>query len=467
MNIGVVNVLTNFMVEGWAIEPDQVTPAPVAIEVDGKQTAVVQPSVFRQDLVDAHIGDGQAGFRFYFPQIASRDKSAVVVVRRVSTGDQLSGPTVVERLAPMYSKPISRIMAQAYSASTIAAAVSTPGVLDVTAAVVIPTNSELSIKPLSASVKRISDVSIGGNALTLAFKEAGLSDNICVPCGVTFKAHFDPTTTERFFAFELVEQNSYLAATTGLGLGPAARFAASPNLDWMTFAKEENSSRTCGPGALSGNLANTGLSTAYQLLSIATEYRNGTIDTILDWGVGYGRVAIPFKRVVAPHARVLGIDVDKFNVDWCREHLRDIEISQCAFFPPTEIASDSVDLVYAISVMNHLTEQNQIKWLIELRRILKPGGIAILSAVTEHALTTHKYLDPVTLRDLYTRGIADAQLDYNLGPHLAIKDYYRATYQLNKHIASVWGEFFEIVEVYPGAVTGLQDAVVMRRNGDT
>lgn len=463
MNIGAVNILTNFMIEGWAVEPDQVTPADVIIEIDSRQIAIVTPTVFRQDLVNAKIGDGNAGFRFYFPQIDSRDKSVSVVVKRASTGDQLPGPAVIEPLEPLYREPISKHGEATYSASTVAASVESPGVLNITAAVVIPRGSEPSVSPLSGAVTRVSDLIVSGNRQTIAFNQANLSEDIYVPCGIIFKLHFDPETNEKFFPLSLAERNHDVAAKVGPNLGPAANFAASANLDWMTFPEEKNSRRTCGPGAMRDQLVNTGLSTAYQLLTIAKKYARSPIDAILDWGVGYGRVAIPLKRVIAPHARVFGIDVDKFNVEWCRENLPDIEISSCDFFPPTSFAPSSIDFVYAISVMNHLTEQNQIKWLIELRRILKPGGIAILSAVTEHALITYGNLDPVTLRDLYARGITDAQLDYNLGPHLEVKDYYRATCQLSQHITSIWGQFFEIAAVYPGAFGGVQDAVVLRK----
>jgi 8-oxo-dGTP diphosphatase len=47
--------------------------------------------------------------------------------------------------------------------------------------------------------------------------------------------------------------------------------------------------------------------------------------------------------------------------------------------PPLPYAESSFDLVYGVSVFTHLSEEHQRAWLPELRRILKPGGLLLLS----------------------------------------------------------------------------------------
>ena len=47
--------------------------------------------------------------------------------------------------------------------------------------------------------------------------------------------------------------------------------------------------------------------------------------------------------------------------------------------PPLPYADGSFDLIYGVSVFTHLSEEHQRAWLPELRRILKPGGLLLLS----------------------------------------------------------------------------------------
>ena len=46
------------------------------------------------------------------------------------------------------------------------------------------------------------------------------------------------------------------------------------------------------------------------------------------------------------------------------------------FNPPLGLEHGSFDLIYAISVFTHLTD-NSVPWLLELRRMLKPDGLLI------------------------------------------------------------------------------------------
>lgn len=49
--------------------------------------------------------------------------------------------------------------------------------------------------------------------------------------------------------------------------------------------------------------------------------------------------------------------------------------------PPTPYVSESFDLVYALSVFSDLDEHLQRDWLAEFRRLLRPGGLLVLSVL--------------------------------------------------------------------------------------
>jgi SAM-dependent methyltransferase len=99
---------------------------------------------------------------------------------------------------------------------------------------------------------------------------------------------------------------------------------------------------------------------------------------ILDFGCGWGRMIRFFlKDIVADN--LYGIDVNSEMIDICLNTVRLGNYSAGKPEPPTEFDNNSFDVVYAYSVFSHLSESVHIKWVKELSRILKPGGILIVT----------------------------------------------------------------------------------------
>src|SRR5262249_13199613 len=89
---------------------------------------------------------------------------------------------------------------------------------------------------------------------------------------------------------------------------------------------------------------------------------------------------------LAPHTRCSGCDVDPGAIAWAARHLPELSWAVSGFEPPLPYPPESVNLVYSISVFSHLDEGMQDQWLADLRRILVPGGTALLSVHGNHAL---------------------------------------------------------------------------------
>ena len=53
-----------------------------------------------------------------------------------------------------------------------------------------------------------------------------------------------------------------------------------------------------------------------------------------------------------------------------------LHVLRCKIDPPLPLEYASFDLIWAISVFTHLTD-NSIPWLLELHRLLKPDGMLI------------------------------------------------------------------------------------------
>lgn len=98
----------------------------------------------------------------------------------------------------------------------------------------------------------------------------------------------------------------------------------------------------------------------------------------LDMGCASGRVL----RHVANADRginVFGCDINRRHVDWVAAHLDpSITVFQNHSVPSLPMPDESLDVVTAYSVFTHV-EVFDTAWLMEIRRILRPGGIAWLT----------------------------------------------------------------------------------------
>ena len=179
---------------------------------------------------------------------------------------------------------------------------------------------------------------------------------------------------------------------------------------------------------------------------------------VLDWGVGSGRVLRYFADL--PACRVTGVDVDADNVEWCRAHLPFADYATVPLRPPTPLPPADFDLAFGISVFTHLKEPDQLEWLAELARVVRPGGTVLVTYHGEAAVATSR-LAPHLHQKLKRLGILDvANTQYDAD--LPEQDYYRNTFHTDEYIRRVWGEHFEVTHLLPMWI-GAQDLAVLRR----
>jgi SAM-dependent methyltransferase len=95
------------------------------------------------------------------------------------------------------------------------------------------------------------------------------------------------------------------------------------------------------------------------------------IDSVLDFGCGCGRVTRYWSDFAGT---VSGGDMSTRAVDWCRENLPFARFEVNRLEPPLTFEDESFDLAYALSVFTHLTDELQLAWRDELRRVLRPDG---------------------------------------------------------------------------------------------
>ena len=190
-------------------------------------------------------------------------------------------------------------------------------------------------------------------------------------------------------------------------------------------------------------------------------HARGLLDSVreptLDFGVGCGRVARYWAALGG--GSFTGCDIDPETVAWCERRLTSRQDGRSVFVtnphdPPTSTPDGVFGLVYAISVFTHLPEEMELRWITELARITRPGGVLLL--------TTHG----VELWDGSEGEASESGFVYSrAGGAVGLPDFYRTSFHTEDAVRQRWGAELEIVAVIRHGVNDHQDLVIARRPG--
>ncbi len=122
----------------------------------------------------------------------------------------------------------------------------------------------------------------------------------------------------------------------------------------------------------------------------------------------------------------------------------------------------SFDLVLANSVFTHLKLDTAKAWIKEIRRLLRPGGIALLSFHGLFSLATFcgrtpTFIDKV-LQSGFNADLKAPELDGLVGDDT----YYRQTYMTDDFARALFSEQFDLAAVHVGVVSRYQNIAVCR-----
>lgn len=197
---------------------------------------------------------------------------------------------------------------------------------------------------------------------------------------------------------------------------------------------------------------------------------------ILDVGCGWGRITQTLFRDFKPE-QITGCDVADQAIELCRSTGLACDLVKIPYLPPTALPSGSADLIVAYSVFSHLSEAAHMAWIEELARVLRPGGVLVVTTrcrafinytesvrrqpeIPPHARgTAASFIDASAWLARYDRG--EFCFDgANNGQHWP-DDYYGEAVVPEGFARSNWARFFDQIRFTPAEKHGKFDQSVI------
>ena len=101
---------------------------------------------------------------------------------------------------------------------------------------------------------------------------------------------------------------------------------------------------------------------------------------VCEWGCGPARILRHLPGRASGRAiEFYGADYNRESIQWCRDHVTGVTFMANDLAPPLPFESRFLDLLFARSVLTHLSEELHYRWVGEIVRVLKPGGVFILT----------------------------------------------------------------------------------------
>lgn len=190
----------------------------------------------------------------------------------------------------------------------------------------------------------------------------------------------------------------------------------------------------------------------------------------LDIGGSTGRVIRHAVRL--PDMECWLSDINVNWIDWVNKYFDSNVIAYQSRITPSVPAEDNYfSVVSAFSVFTHL-DNDEMQWLLELRRVLRPGGYLYLTTMDENVWDKLKHPDWSWLRNSVSRGNKDKEFAALVAKPLPgerfvwsysdAESYNINTFLRSDYVKRHWGKLFSSVEYRP-AGHGFQTVVVLKK----
>ena len=173
-------------------------------------------------------------------------------------------------------------------------------------------------------------------------------------------------------------------------------------------------------------------------------------------------------------AELWAVDINIRHVEWVRRHLdSSIKIFHGTILPSLPIGDNSLSLVYAFSVFTHI-DLLESAWLLELRRVLMPGGIAYLTIYSDKTwrslnpnwqiykalLEGSPHISEYHVTEEFLKG--PMPKEKTVFTYIGSSPTFTNVFYHSDYVRKQWGRYFEIVDIVEAA-HDYQDVVLLRK----
>lgn len=177
----------------------------------------------------------------------------------------------------------------------------------------------------------------------------------------------------------------------------------------------------------------------------------GEMGDILDFGCGCGRIIRHIR--LRTRAGIYGSDYNFDLVRWCRENLDFGNFDQNELAPPLAYEDGKFDFIYLISVFTHLGAELQRRWMVELKRVLRPGGVMLF---TTHGEQYKEFLTDEQFESLMAGEVVVVEEDEEGRNHFG-------SFQTLGNVEKNLLDGFELVAYIRGKERLVQDTYLVRK----
>ena len=196
------------------------------------------------------------------------------------------------------------------------------------------------------------------------------------------------------------------------------------------------------------------------LRRLAGKYSIDLSRRTLEWGCASGRVLRHFQNE-ARAGEFWGIDQAAAHIAWCKENLSPpFKFLTSTAYPHLAFPDNYFNFIFGISVFTHLFHLLDT-WLMELRRILAPGGHAILTIMDENTLDYFREF-PDERPDWLDGQEVSAGLSADITVFGGTDWGHSFTLFKTDWLRQEWGQYFNVVAIEPRA-EAYQSAVVLAK----
>jgi SAM-dependent methyltransferase len=191
---------------------------------------------------------------------------------------------------------------------------------------------------------------------------------------------------------------------------------------------------------------------------------------ILDFGCGSG-IMLRWLHDFAKAGGIWGVDISETHIYWCQTYLSPpFLFATSTSFPHLPFEDGYFDFIYAGSVFTHIADLSEM-WLLELKRITRPGGKLYLTIHDEHTvdLVLSESFSEKTFQEMLrqadreiqfrSRGFSMFTINRSPGAGGAGEaQVFHHTRYIRKH----WGRYLQVLSITPEAY-GKQTAVLLQK----